>query len=167
MKKILTLLVAALLFAPGAGVAAEPAMKLVLEGDKAITVTDVAGKAIPGKDFFGAKRTVLIFSQTACANCRGEISFLMGQAKDFPKLNFAVAIVDMKVDAARIGSFLEAVSFKGTALIDPAWDLASKLGVSSTPATAIVDKDGTVLFTHAGYTGDSNKILLDALKKAN
>ena len=165
MKKTLSLLVAALLFASVGSVAA--ASKLVLEGDNAISVTDMAGKAIPGKQFFGEKKTVLVFSQTACATCRSEISFLTTVAKDYPKLKFAVAIVDMVVDAERANSYLDKLAFTGARITDAKWELANKVGVSFTPATVIVDKDGTVIFMQAGFQAKSEAALKEALKKAN
>lgn len=159
MKKIAVVLMATLLVAlAGTAFAAD---QLNLD---TLKVTDVAGKELAGKNVFGGKTTVIAFAQTACANCRDEISYLSAIAKDFPKVQFAVAIVDMRPNEARINSYLGELEFKGVVLTDAKYALAKEVGVNTTPSLAVVQQDGKVSFRQFGYDEAAKAKIKDALK---
>jgi thioredoxin-related protein len=158
VKKLLTLTAAAILCMATAVFAAD---QIDLEKGQ---VLDKAGKVMTTKSLFADKVTAVAFAQTACANCRDEILFLVASTKDYPKLQLVVDIVDMRANEARIDSYLGELNFPGVPISDPKFTFAGSVGVNQTPSLILVDKTGKIVFRSSGYDQATGKKIAEALK---
>lgn len=127
-------------------------------------LTTPDGKSVPAKEMMGGKTSAVVFAQTACSNCRQEIRHLVAISEDYPKVQQIVAIVDMNPNPARIGAYLGELGFKGQVVTDPAFALASSVGVSMTPSMVMVDGGGNVTYSSIGFNEDVKKAITDAFR---
>ena len=68
----------------------------------------------------------------------------------------------MNTDAA-IKSY-KTKGYKPDVLLDPDFTIPSMFGVTTTPATAILDENGSVIFKKTGFISGSVSELLDATR---
>jgi len=175
MKKIVAVLMGTLVLGiSGLAFAADPAPAAAPAKPAAAVVgvvdlenaklTDIASKEITAKSVLAGKTTVVAFAQTACSNCRDEISYLVAIQKDYPKVQFAVAFVDMRPSEPKIASYVQELGFTGVVFTDPQFRFAKMVGVNNTPSLVVINKDGKVTFTQAGYDDGAKTNITAALK---
>lgn len=119
-------------------------------------------KAADGTEFtqeqLKGQKTLLVFAQMACRQCRTELKELEEAKADLKDKKVYVILVDMNTDAAVTA--WGKVGYTMPLLLDPDFKVAEMLGLRSTPSTVIVDKDLKVVYEKTGYkSGDVDTIL--------
>jgi peroxiredoxin len=163
-KTLVVLLTMAFMTAFGAGLAlgadeaaaTEEAMPRVFKvGDtiEGLTAMDSSGtmvdlvKALGGKDL-----GVVVFMNTACSACLSEVNMVNDLYKqNQKKMEMVVVSVDFG-DYSIIENYKSVNRFYGNWLQDKEFAVPTAFGFSYTPAMAVIDKAGKVLYLKAGFT---------------
>lgn len=149
MKKAIffaTLLSVSLIFALTAFAIDYPLGTIIPEGVKVTKYGE--GEVDLLKDIKGSNK-LLVFFNTACAQCLKEIKWLVDNV-DISKLR--LVSIDMIGEPAVIryeASFLGGVG--AIFYVDPDFELAQSFGLTYTPSTIMIDKDGKVVSRTSGY----------------
>lgn len=142
IRRVITLLVVASLAAcSSGGGTAWPNVELLLPTGERTSAGDLRGPDI----------TVVSLWSIWCEPCRRELPQLQEYASEHP---------DVAVVALNLGDTAEAVTRYATELgltlpiaIDDEARVSSALGVSSVPATLVIDRDGKLTAKHLGEIG--------------
>jgi peroxiredoxin len=128
-----------------------------------VEINDAEGN-IFNSDSRSGVRTVYVFAQTACSQCRKELADISANYLNLKeKSEIYVVLVDMK--SARALKFYKKKGFKMPVLLDPDYTLAGALGVAATPTTVIVDKNQNVFFTKVGYKSSDLDLFIAKIKE--
>jgi len=125
-----------------------------LDGSGKVTIKDVLKK----------ENTLLVFFQTACSACRGEMSFLKENHANNAKVNIVGISVDMRPDLVK--KYQEEAQIPFLFLSDPDYKIPAAFKVTFTPAAVLLDKEGNLIDKYLGYGPDSKAALETALKPA-
>ena len=153
MKKILTVLVSAVLLA---GLAGLPAMAAE-EGPKYGQEVGDTAKPVDLKTFDGegfntgklTKKTMFVFVNSVCSMCAREMRDLDKYSDKFAKADVYLVAVDMNLE--RVAQKYKKYAEKFGMLHDPEFVFGEAVGLYSTPATLVVEKDGKITYKKSGY----------------
>jgi len=110
-------------------------------------------------------KTMLVFSQTACSACRGELSFLQELRQKNPNFNVVVVNVDIKPSKELFEGYKGAYGFGGMLFLsDPTFKVPQMFGFGFTPASALI-ADGDVVESFKGFRAEEKTKIEEALKK--
>ncbi len=116
------------------------------------------------KDYLG-KPTILFFIQSACYSC-------LQEAKAFQELKDRykdqINVVAVGVDLLGKKMLLTWASHNNITypvLLDPIFAVPEKFGFSYTPSSVVIDKNGKIVFIHAGFRPDDAKYFDDKIKE--
>lgn len=102
------------------------------------------------KDYLG-KPIVLFFIQSACYSCLQEAKALQALKEKFEnRINIIAVGVDL-LGKPMLVSWAAHNNIDYPVLLDPIFSVPEKYGFSFTPSSVIIDKDGKIVFVHAGY----------------
>lgn len=121
------------------------------------------GKDVKSESFLG-KPTLISFIQSACRICQFEVRHL-GREYDSVKDKVNVIVVFLDVDGSRIPKYKESFHLPFLVLHDADAEVAASVGISSSPATVLLDKEGKILKIHSGYDEDEIEDMLNLAKK--
>ena len=102
------------------------------------------------------------FWATWCEPCKKEMYFLDKYHNHFKDQGFKVLTVntDTPKSMGKVKSYIRSKKYEFLVALDPNQQVMKKMSVKLLPTTILVDKDGTILFRHQGYSpGDENIIL--------
>lgn len=124
----------------------------------AFSIKDAEGKDFKTENLKG-KKSMLIFVQAACGQCRTEI----GEAKqkyDAIKEKAELYFVIVDVNAERALAYFKSEGLPGKLLLDPTFSVGDASDISATPSTIVVDKDLNIVKAKTGYRpGDIDRML--------
>ena len=110
-------------------------------------------------------KTMLVFSQTACSACRGELSFLQELRQKNPNFNIVVVNVDIKPSKELFAGYKGAYGFGDMLFLsDPTFKVPQMFGFGFTPASALI-ADGKVVESFRGFRAEEKPKIEEALKK--
>jgi thiol-disulfide isomerase/thioredoxin len=146
--KILSTIAVALLAVFGAARAAPPAALQPVEG-----------------------RVVWVdFWASWCVPCRRSFPWLNSMHRKYGAEGLQIIAVNLDKDRALADAFLAEVPAQFALRFDPAGALAKQYGVQAMPSSFLIDADGNVLASHAGFrtaeTVNYEKAIQDALSKS-
>lgn len=128
-----------------------------------LTVAKLDGSGdVALKDVLKKEKTLLVFFQTACSACRGELSFLKENFADSPKINIVGISVDVRPE--QVNKYKEEYKIPFLFLSDPAYKIPAAFKVTFTPAAVLLDKEGNVVEKFLGYSADTKSSFETALK---
>ena len=114
------------------------------------------------------KITVLSFWATWCAPCKRELDIISkvydSWQKDYNAELIAISIDEERV-LPRVKSMVKSKDWKYTVLSDMNQELMSGLEFQSVPMTFLVNQDGKVVYTHAGFAAGDEKELEEKIKE--
>lgn len=104
---------------------------------------------------------------TWCGPCRHEIPELVKLQNTYAKKGFEV--VGVSVDSAemegQIAPFVEETGINYPVVLDPRGVIADVFETNILPTSALIDRDGTVVWTHIGMVEADDEQLLSALRE--
>ena len=105
-----------------------------------------------------------------CVPCRRSFPWLNSMHRKYGGEGLQVIGVNLDKDRALADAFLAEVPAEFALRFDPAGALAKQYGVQAMPSSFLIDADGTVLASHAGFrtadSADYEKAITDALSKS-
>ena len=105
-----------------------------------------------------------------CVPCRRSFPWLNSMHRKYGSNGLQIIAVNLDKDRALADKFLAEVPAEFALRFDPAGELAKHYGVQAMPSSYLIDADGHVLATHAGFrTGEAaeyERAIQDALSKS-
>jgi peroxiredoxin len=114
------------------------------------------------KDVLKKEKTLLVFFQTACSACRGELSYLRDNFAGSTKVDIIGISVDVRPD--QVKKYKEEYKIPFVFLSDPDYKVPAAFQVTFTPAAVLLDKEGNMVEKFLGY-GAETKAALEARLK--
>ncbi|HET7607233.1 MAG TPA: TlpA disulfide reductase family protein [Gammaproteobacteria bacterium] len=104
-----------------------------------------------------------------CVPCRRSFPWLNSMHRKYGGEGLQVIGVNLDKDRALADAFLAEVPAEFALRFDPTGALAKQYGVQAMPSSFLIDADGNVLASHAGFrtadSADYEKAITDALSK--
>jgi len=111
---------------------------------------------------------VFLFWATWCGPCIKELNNVAELYEEWQKETgveiYAVSIDDSRA-ASKIGPFAEGKRWSYNILLDPNQEFMRALGFSNPPFTALVNKDGEIVWTHNSYLEGDEYELEEMIKE--
>ena len=105
-----------------------------------------------------------------CVPCRRSFPWLNSMHRKYGADGLEIIAVNLDKDRALADRFLAEVPAEFALRFDPAGALAKQYGVQAMPSSFLIDSDGNVLASHAGFrtadTADYERAIQDALSKS-
>jgi thiol-disulfide isomerase/thioredoxin len=105
-----------------------------------------------------------------CVPCRRSFPWLNSMHRKYGPDGLQIIAVNLDKDRALADRFLAEVPAEFALRFDPAGDLAKQFGVQAMPSSYLIDTEGNVLVTHAGFrtsdTADYEQAIESALSKS-
>jgi thiol-disulfide isomerase/thioredoxin len=105
-----------------------------------------------------------------CVPCRRSFPWLNSMHRKYGADGLQIIAVNLDKDRALADAFLAEVPAEFALRFDPAGALAKQYGVQAMPSSFLIDLDGNVLASHAGFrtadTADYEKAIQTALSKS-
>ncbi len=128
-----------------------------------VNITTLDGKEVNIQDYANnGKITVISFWATWCSPCKKEldaIADLYPDWKDNLDVELLAITIDSKRALAKVPGIIEAKGWKYEVLSDSKLELQTALEFQTVPQTFILDKEGNIVYDHAGYVpGDEYEL---------
>lgn len=169
MRKIALLLVG-ISFVFGS-FAQEESTKLV-NGKKVASVklTDMDGNDVDTGDLGIDGPIIISFWATWCSPCKKELNTIHDEYVDWVDETgvtlIAVSIDDEKTKNS-VPMYVNGKGWEYLVLMDPNGDFKRAMGVNNVPHTFLIDKDGSIVYSHNNFApGDEAKLYEELLKLA-
>lgn len=146
MKGTLAAMVVAIVALAGSMAASAPGMPapdVILSADTGSTIrlSDLKGRV-----------ALLDFWASWCIPCRASFPALDTLNKELGNKGFVVIAVNVDEERQKADQFLSARPHTMTVAFDPQGKVAEAFKLRGMPSTILVDRRGTIRFTHMGYT---------------
>lgn len=116
------------------------------------------------KDYLG-KPTILFFIQSACYSCLQEAKAFQEMKDRYKeKINIVAVGVDL-LGKPMLVTWASHNNITYPVLLDPIFSVPEKYGFSYTPSSVIIDKEGKIVFIHAGFRPDDIKYFENKIKE--
>lgn len=106
-----------------------------------------------------------------CVPCRRSFPWLNSMHRKYGAGGLQIIAVNLDKDRALADRFLAEVPAEFALRFDPAGALAKQFGVQAMPSSFLIDADGKVLASHAGFrtadTADYERAIESALEKVS
>ena len=106
-----------------------------------------------------------------CVPCRRSFPWLNAMHRKYGSDGLQIIAVNLDKDRALADAFLMEVPAEFALRFDPAGALAKQYGVQAMPSSYLIDLEGNVLATHAGFraadTAEYERAIRDALSKSH
>ena len=128
-----------------------------------VSVADATGSIVQTANFIPEDVLVVSLWSTWCVPCRRELPELQQYALEHPAISIVAVNLGDKPES--IAQFAKEIGLNMPILIDSEGRISSSLGVTSVPATLIIDSNGVVIATHVGEI--SSKDLATLVETSN
>lgn len=123
-----------------------------------VSVADATGSIVQTANFIPEDVLVVSLWSTWCVPCRRELPQLQQYALEHPELSIIAINLGDKPES--VTQFANEIGLNMPILIDSEGRISSSLGVTSVPATLIIDSKGVVIATHVGEISTKDLALL-------
>ncbi len=128
-----------------------------------VSVADATGSIVQTSNFIPEDVLVVSLWSTWCVPCRRELPELQQYALEHPAISIVAVNLGDKPES--VAQFAKEIGLNMPILIDSEGRISSSLGVTSVPATLIIDSNGVVIATHVGEI--SSKDLATLVETSN
>lgn len=134
-----------------------------------IVLKDVNGKNVNVGDFSrNGKITIVSFWATWCTPCKKELNNLNDLLDEWEKkydLELVAVSTDNSRNVPKVKPFVNGQGWEFAVLLDVNEDLKRALNAPIIPFTALIDKDGKIVYTHTGYVEGDEFTLEEKIKQ--
>jgi len=147
-------------------------LRVLLSIAAAFLCASAIGRAAPPAELAPVEgRVVWVdFWASWCVPCRRSFPWLNSMHRKYGPDGLQIIAVNLDKDRALADKFLAEVPAEFALRFDPAGNLAKHFGVQAMPSSYLIDADGNVLATHAGFrTGEAaeyERAIQEALSKS-
>jgi len=113
-----------------------------------VSVADATGSIVQTANFIPEDVLVVSLWSTWCVPCRRELPQLQQYALEHPEVSIVAVNLGDKPES--VTQFAKEIGLNMPILIDSEGRISSSLGVTSVPATLIIDSKGVVIAAHVG-----------------
>ncbi len=135
----------------------------------AINVTNMNGEKVDISTLVGKGNIVVInFWATWCVPCKKElnnISELYDDWKEKYKMEFIAVSIDDSKNTTKVKTTVNGSGWGFTVMLDPNQDLMRALNFQAPPYSLIIDKNGNIVETHAGYVDGDEFLMEEKIKE--
>ena len=103
---------------------------------------------------YKGKVLLVDFWASWCAPCKTSFPALDAIYREYQPRGLEVLAVNLDEERRSADAFLSAHPHRMTVLFDPGGTAPVAFGVRGMPTSFVIDKTGTIRFTHMGYSGD-------------
>jgi thiol-disulfide isomerase/thioredoxin len=118
-----------------------------------VTLHDAGGAPIRLSAFSG-KVLLVDFWASWCVPCKTSFPALDALYREYQSKGFDVVAINLDEQRKSADAFLAAHPHRMTVLFDPKGIGPEAFGVKGMPTSYLIDRSGTIRFTHMGYSGD-------------
>jgi cytochrome c biogenesis protein CcmG/thiol:disulfide interchange protein DsbE len=118
-----------------------------------VTLQTADGIAVPLSSYKG-KIVLVDFWASWCVSCKTAFPALNAIYREYEAKGVAVLAVNLDERRKDADAFLGAHPHQMPVLFDPKGASPVAFGVKGMPTSFVIDRTGTIRFTHMGYTGD-------------
>ena len=118
-----------------------------------VTLQTADGTAVALSTYKG-KIVLVDFWASWCVSCKTSFPALDAIYREFEAKGVAVVAVNLDEERKDAEAFLAAHPHQMPVLFDPKGASPSAFGVKGMPTSYVIDRTGTIRFTHMGYSGN-------------
>uniref|UniRef100_A0A7C4Y6W0 TlpA family protein disulfide reductase n=1 Tax=candidate division WOR-3 bacterium TaxID=2052148 RepID=A0A7C4Y6W0_UNCW3 len=130
-------------------------------------ITNINDSTLFLSDLYREKPVLISFWATWCKPCKKELKFIQEFYENYS--DSGIYIITISVDDIRmkekIKNFVKGKKFTFPVFFDTEKEILKSLGISSIPATIIVNKEGDVEYKHIGFKIGDEKDIEDEIKR--
>lgn len=135
----------------------------------AVQLKDLAGNPVDSSTLGNdGKPFIIDFWATWCKPCVRELKAIHEVYPDWVEETgvkiYAISTDDAQ-NAFKVKAFAEKQGWEYEILLDPNSEFAHSMGASNVPHTILLDGNGKVVESHAGYTDGSEEHLIEQIRK--
>lgn len=134
-----------------------------------VQLKDINGKPVDTATLSNdGKPFIISFWATWCKPCRRELKAINEQYAEWVEetgVKLYAVSVDKASDSAKVKPVVDASGWEYEVLLDPSGDFQRAMGASNVPHVVIVDGNGKVVESHAGYTEGSEEHLIERVRE--
>jgi cytochrome oxidase Cu insertion factor (SCO1/SenC/PrrC family) len=130
-----------------------------------ISLTTVDGKTVTMQEVIKGKNSVAIFFNTACSQCLKEVKYVLKKHPDANVLLISIDLGGTKMVNLWFKRFFADYDVNREMIFsDPEFTVPMRFGLSLTPSSALIDKEGKFVDAIAGYKPEDQEKLAEFLK---
>lgn len=136
-----------------------PAVQLKDINGKSLNITGLTQKGHP---------VILSFFATWCKPCLRELNAISEVYEDWQDetgVELIAVSIDQGQDVAKVKPLADGSGWDFCVLLDPGSDLKRAMKVNMIPHVFLLDGEGNIVSSHAGYTEGGDAILFEEVKK--
>ena len=133
-----------------------------------VSLKDINGKVFNTSELGFTGPVVISFWATWCAPCKKELMAIHELYEDWQTetgVNLVAVSIDDEKTKRDVITYANGKGWDYTVLLDPNGDFKRSMGVNNVPHTFLLDKNGTIVYTHNNYAPGDEEILYQEIKK--
>lgn len=133
-----------------------------------VQLKDLSGKTVDTSTLSNdGKPFVISFWATWCKPCRRELKAISEVYEDWVEetgMKLIAVSIDQAQDVTKVKPVVDASGWDYEVLLDPNSEFSRAMGVQNVPHTIVIDGNGKVVESHAGYTEGSEDHLIELIR---
>jgi thiol-disulfide isomerase/thioredoxin len=136
-----------------------------------VILKDMEGEVVNTAELGFDGPVIISFWATWCSPCKRELNTINEDYQDWQDetgVTLVAVSVDDEKDRSKVPMYANGKGWEYLVLFDPNGDFKRAMGVNNVPHTFLLDKDGTIVYSHNNYTpGDEEELyerLLDLVE---
>ena len=134
-----------------------------------VQLKDINGKLVDTATLSNdGKPFVISFWATWCKPCRRELKAIAEVYEDWQEetgMRLIAVSTDDAQNISKVKPVVDSSSWDYEVLLDPSGEFSHAMGVQNVPHTVLVDGNGNIVESHAGYTDGSEDHLIEKIRE--
>jgi len=135
-----------------------------------VMLEDMEGNEVNTAELGFEGPVIISFWATWCSPCKRELNTiheLYIDWQDETGVELVAVSIDDEKTKGKVPMYVNGKAWEYLVLMDPNGDFKRAMGVNNVPHTFLLDKDGTIVYSHNNYApGDEEKLYEELLKLA-
>lgn len=133
-----------------------------------VQLKDVEGNSVNTSELGFDGPVIVSFWATWCSPCKRELNTIADIYEDWQDetgVNLVAVSIDDERTKNSVSMYVNGKGWEYLVLMDPNGDFKRAMGVNNVPHTFLIDKDGTIVYSHNNYApGDEEELYEELLK---